>query len=106
MKQRIKIDKTTPNNGDLDFSYLLDAPAGKHGFTKVKDGRLYFEDGIRAKFIGFNLPTRSNTPDHQTAERLADRFASLGINVIPIQLTNRDEPTDEQHSVFGQQQFF
>lgn len=39
MKQRIKIDKTAPNTGDLDLSYLLDAPAGKHGFTKVKDGR-------------------------------------------------------------------
>lgn len=84
MKQRIKIDKTAPNTGALDFSYLLDAPAGKHGFTKVKNGRLYFEDGTRAKFIGFNMPTRSNTPDHQTAERLADRFASLGINVIRL----------------------
>ncbi len=84
MKQRIKIDKVAPNTGVLDFSWLLDAPAGKHGFTKVKDGRLYFEDGTRAKFIGFNMPTRSNTPDHHTAERLAERLASLGINVVRL----------------------
>lgn len=84
MKQRIKIDKTAPNKGVLDFSRLLDAPAGKHGFTEVRNGNLYFADGTRAKFIGFNLPTRSNTPDHQTAERLAERFASLGVNVIRL----------------------
>ncbi|WP_141499968.1 hypothetical protein [Paenibacillus luteus] len=84
MKQRIKIDKTAPNKGVLDFSYLLDAPAGKHGFTEVRDGHLYFADGTRAKFIGFNLPTRSNTPDHHTAELLAERFASLGVNVIRL----------------------
>jgi hypothetical protein len=84
MKQRIKIDKIAPNTGVLDFSYLLDAPAGKHGFTEVKNGNLYFADGTRAKFIGFNLPTRSNTPDHQTAEKLAERFASMGVNVIRL----------------------
>lgn len=84
MKQRIKIDKTAPNTGALDFSWLLDAPAGKHGFTKVKNGSLYFEDGTRAKFIGFNMPTRSNTPDHETAERLAERLASLGVNVVRL----------------------
>lgn len=84
MKQKIKIDKAAPNTGALDFSWLLDAPAGKHGFTKVKDGHLYFEDGTRAKFIGFNMPTRSNTPDHETAERLAERLASLGVNVVRL----------------------
>lgn len=84
MKQRIKIDKVAPNTGALDFSYLLDAPAGKHGFTEVRDGHLYFADGTRAKFIGFNLPTRANTPDHRTAELLAERFASLGVNVIRL----------------------
>lgn len=84
MKQRIKIDKTDPNVGVLDFSWLLDAPAGKHGFVQVKDGHMYFENGIRAKFIGFNMPTRANTPDHYTAERLAQRLASLGVNVVRL----------------------
>lgn len=84
MKQRIKIDKVTPNSGVMDFSWLLDAPAGKHGFVEVKNGHMYFEDGSRAKFIGFNMPTRANTPDHHTAERLATRLASLGVNVIRL----------------------
>lgn len=84
MKQRIKIDKVTPNTGALDYSWLLDAPAGKHGFVRNKDGHLYFEDGTRARFLGFNVATRSNTPDHATAEKLAERFASLGVNVIRL----------------------
>ena len=29
----------------VDFSFLLDAPAGKHGFLKSRGGHLYFEDG-------------------------------------------------------------
>lgn len=77
MKQRIQIDKTNPNKGVLNFSWLLDAPAGKHGFVEVKNGHMYFEDGTRAKFIGFNMPTRANTPDHYTAERLAERLYDI-----------------------------
>lgn len=84
MKRNIRIHKTEPNVNDLDFSWLLDAPAGKHGFVKVRDGHLVFEDGTRARFIGFNMPTRSNTPDHETAEKLAKRFASLGMNVVRL----------------------
>ena len=87
MKQHIAIDKATPNVGALDFSHLLDAPAGKHGHVTVKDGHFYFADGTRARFIGFNLPTRSNTPDHETADKLAARFASLGVNVIRLHLS-------------------
>jgi hypothetical protein len=64
--------------GVLDFSSLLDAPAGKHGFTRVKEKRLYFTDGVRAKFIGFYMP------DHETAERLSKRLPSLCVNVIRL----------------------
>lgn len=95
MKQHIRIDKLTPNTGILDFSHLLDAPAGKHGFVQVKDGHLAFEDGKRVRFLGFNIAARSNTPDHATAEKLAARFASLGVNVIRLHAADApigDEP--------------
>ncbi len=84
MKQRVAIHKAVPARGALDFSHLLDAPAGCHGYVTVRDGRLYFEDGVRARFLGFNLPARSNTPDHVTAEKMAARFASMGVNVIRL----------------------
>ncbi len=94
MKQRIQIHKAKPNTGVLDYSHLLDAPAGKHGFVQVRQGHLYFEDGTRAKFLGFNLPARSNTPDHEAAEKLADRFASMGVNVIRLHAA--DAPIGEE----------
>lgn len=84
MKQRIKIHKAIPNTGVLDFSHLLDAPAGKHGFLSARNGHFYFEDGTRAKFLGFNVASRGNTPDHETAEKMAARFASLGVNIIRL----------------------
>lgn len=84
MIQNIKIAKTVPNQGVLDYSHLLDAPAGKHGFVEAKQGHLYFEDGTRARFLGFNVAARSNTPEHALAEKLADRFASMGVNMIRL----------------------
>lgn len=84
MKQHIRISPTEPNRGVLNFSHLLDAPAGKHGFVRVKDGHFFFENGQRARFLGFNIATRSNTPSHEDAEKLAERFASMGVNVIRL----------------------
>lgn len=94
MRQRIRIHKAELNSGAADFSYLLDAPAGKHGFMRVKDSHLYFEDGTRARFLGFNMATRSNTPDHETAEKLAARFASMGVNIIRLHAA--DAPIGEE----------
>ena len=94
MKQRIKIHKTQPGQGVLDYSHLLDAPAGKHGFVAARGGHFYFEDGTRARFLGFNVAARSNTPDHNTAEKLAERFASMGVNVIRLHAA--DAPVSEE----------
>lgn len=94
MKQHIKIHKTHPNLGVLNYSHLLDTPAGKHGFVRTRNGHFYFEDGTRARFLGFNVAARSNTPDHETAEKLAERFASMGVNVIRLHAA--DAPISEE----------
>ena len=84
MKQSIRIPPVEPNSGALNFSHLLDAPAGCHGFVRVKNGHFYFEDGVRSRFLGFNIASRSNTPTHEDAEKLAARFASMGVNLIRL----------------------
>ena len=84
MKQHVSIEKGTANTGAMDFSRLLDAPAGKHGFVKARQGHLYFEDGTRARFIGFNFPARANMPDRETAYRISRRLASMGVNVVRL----------------------
>lgn len=94
MKQRIRIHKAEPNTGVLNYSHLLDAPAGKHGFVTNRKGHFYFEDGTRARFLGFNVATRSNTPDHETADKLAERFASMGVNIIRLHAA--DAPVGEE----------
>ena len=94
MKRNISIHKAEANKGVLDFSHLLDAPAGQHGFVRVKKGHFYFEDGIRCKFLGFNVAARSNTPDHETADKMAERFASMGVNIIRLHAA--DAPVGEE----------
>ena len=42
MKQHIRIHKAEPNMDALDYSHLLDAPAGKHGFVQARRGHLFF----------------------------------------------------------------
>ncbi len=66
----------------LDMSFLLDAPAGKHGFLTVKGDTFVFEDGTEARFWGGNLFAEANFPTHDEAEALAERIALTGANII------------------------
>ena len=68
--------------GILDFSYLLDAPAGKHGFLKSKGGHFYFEDETQIKFFGVNLVFGCAMPSHEAADITAERLARNGVNMV------------------------
>ena len=63
MKQKIMMDKASPYQGALDFSYLLNAPAGKYGHVQIKDGHFCFKNGKRIRFIGYYFPSRANMPE-------------------------------------------
>jgi hypothetical protein len=67
-----------------DVSFLLDPPAGKHGFMKVKNGHFYFEDGTRARFWGTNIYAPSTFPEKAEAERMAARLSKFGCNLVRI----------------------
>ncbi len=70
--------------GALDFSHLLDAPAGKHGFVRADGENLVFENGRRMRFFGYNLPAGGMMPEHESAEKYARRLASMGVNVVRL----------------------
>ena len=72
-----------PGSG-LDASALLDAPAGSHGFVVVRDGRLAFEKGGRARFFGAVLLPPVAFQDRDQAEILADRLARSGVNLARL----------------------
>jgi hypothetical protein len=64
--------------------WLMDAPAGKHGWVKARpDGRLQFEDGTPARFWGTTTTYAGSFPDKpEEIERLADTLAACGYNLI------------------------
>lgn len=76
--------KAYPAGTAPDVSFLLDAPAGKHGFLKVKNGHFYFADGTRARFWGTNIYGPDCFVDHKTAEKMAERLARFGCNGVRI----------------------
>ncbi len=74
----------TIGGGALDVSFLLDAPAGKHGFLGSQDGVFRFQDGTRARFWGVNLAAASNFPNATQARILAERLAHAGCNMVRL----------------------
>lgn len=64
--------------------WLMDAPAGKHGWVKARpDGRLQFEDGTPARFWGTTTTYAGTFPDKpEEIDRLADALAACGYNLV------------------------
>ena len=69
-------------------AHLLDAPAGKHGFVRVV-GHEFMTDAGPIRFNGTNLTGPANFPEHDVADRLAARFARLGINCVRLHFMDR-----------------
>jgi hypothetical protein len=80
----------------VDVSYLLDAPAGKHGFVVVKDGHLATEDGQRIRFWGVNITDWSKgsrqIPSKEDAQFIAATLARFGVNSVRFQFLDLEEP--------------
>ena len=70
----------------LDFSWKLDAPAGKYGPVVIRGGRFEFRDkpGIQQRFYGVNLCSSGPFLSREWAERFADRMARNGFNIVRI----------------------
>lgn len=71
-----------PDNAS-SMAHLLDAPAGKHGFVRVKDGR-FTTDAGPIRFFATSLTGPANFPTHEAADKLAGRFARFGINCVRL----------------------
>ncbi|RAU95711.1 hypothetical protein [Paenibacillus sp. YN15] len=66
----------------IDASFLLDAPAGKHGYARAVGENIVFEDGTRARFWGVNIAMSASFLSQADAKRLADRIARSGFNIV------------------------
>jgi len=81
-----------PDASLLDFSYLLDAPTGKHGrLFAGTDGHFYFEDGTPGRFWGINLGGEALWQPHEVVDGAVARMARAGFNLV--RLHHLDEVT-------------
>ena len=67
-----------------DVSFLLEAPAGKHGFVKVLNGRLADGQGKRFRIWGVNFSFNASFPDKKDAPAVAAHLARFGVNCVRV----------------------
>jgi hypothetical protein len=65
----------------IDLSGFLDAPAGKGGHARVRNGHFVKPDGSRLRLWGVNLTAASGVPPKEVAPRIAEDLARFGFNV-------------------------
>ena len=83
--RRFSWERFVEKDSALDFSFLLDAPAGKYGFAGVKNGHFVFEKNRNPiRFYGPNLCRTACFPSREQADQLAERFARMGYNIIRL----------------------
>jgi hypothetical protein len=80
----------------VDVSFLLDAPAGKHGLIRVKDGHLATGDGARIRLWGVNITDWSKgsrqIPSKEDAAFWAATLARFGVNCVRFQFLDLEAP--------------
>lgn len=80
----------------VDVSFLLDAPAGKHGFIEVRNGHLATGDGHRIRLWGVNItdwsPGSQQIPAKDQAAFWAGTLARFGVNCVRFQFLDLDTP--------------
>lgn len=91
--QPFVIDHLSRTNSPADVSFLLDAPAGKNGFIRIKDGHLVKPDGERLRIWGVNLTgwTKGSNilPPKELAPVWAAELARFGINCVRFHFLDR-----------------
>jgi hypothetical protein len=82
--QPIENKKIIEPGSVLDFSFLVDSPAGKHGKLIVNNSRFEFETqpGRQVKFFGANLCYDLCYPSKADAPKVAETLQRLGYNLI------------------------
>jgi len=80
----------------VDVSFLLDAPAGKHGFIQVKNGHLATGDGQRIRLWGVNITDWSKgsrqIPSKEDSPLWAATLARFGVNCVRFQFLDLETP--------------
>jgi hypothetical protein len=80
----------------VDVSFLLDAPAGKHGFVRAEGAHLVTGDGKRIRFWGVNVTDWSKgsvmVPSKEDSPLWAATLARFGVNCVRFQFLDLPTP--------------
>src|SRR2546428_11641198 len=80
----------------IDLSFLLDAPAGKHGFARIAGGHLVTGDGKRLRLWGVNITDWSKgstmLPSKEDAPMWAATLARFGVNCVRLHFLDLAAP--------------
>jgi hypothetical protein len=73
-------------NSALDFSFLLDAPAGKYGRVLIKNGHYEFENRPNepVRFYGTNTCFNANFQSKENTDAMIEQLARQGYNALRI----------------------
>jgi len=74
----------SPKGTAIDMSFLLDAPAGKHGKVKAEGDKLVFADGTPARFCGTQWPSDWCSYSTEKMRIILDRMAVRGWNLVRL----------------------
>lgn len=93
------VDADDVEESPLDISFILEPPAGRHGYVMAKDDKFYFEDGKEARFWGINIVSEQAFPTHERAVYIAKRLAQMGVNIVRFH--QLDNFRNNRLSIFG-----
>lgn len=84
--KQIDVCRKIEKGSALDFSFLLDAPAGKYGFVKAKGGHFIFENAPdkKVRFFGSNICQTALKASDEDIVSMAEQFASSGFNTARL----------------------
>ena len=91
--------RAAESHSPVNVSFLLEAPAGKHGFIQVLNGHLATGDGQRIRLWGVNVTDWSKgsrqIPSKEDAPLWAATLARFGVNCVRFQFLDLEAPRAE-----------
>ena len=88
--------RAAESHSPVDVSFLLEAPAGKHGFIQVLNGHLATGDSQRIRLWGVNITDWSKgsrqIPSKEDAPLWAATLARFGVNCVRFQFLDLEAP--------------
>lgn len=86
------VDWNASPDSPASAAFLLDAPAGKHGFIQVARGHLVRSGGERFRIWGINITAGATLPTREAAPKLAAHLARCGLNCVRLHFLDLQSP--------------